>query len=92
MTSYDDARPSGCTPFEEELVNAMNDYAGSADASAFDIAPGILRRTRRRRTVGIAAVATALIAAGGGTALATMSDAPQVTNPGGTVDVTLCAK
>ncbi|MET8075318.1 PASTA domain-containing protein [Streptomyces sp. NPDC005303] len=70
MTSYDDARPSGCTPFEEELMNAMNRFANSADSPEFD-APGIVRRTRRRRTVGIAAVAAALIAAGGGTALAT---------------------
>ncbi len=70
MTSYDDARPSGCTPFEEELMNAMNRFANSAEAPDFD-APTIVRRTRRRRTVGIAAVAAALIAAGGGTALAT---------------------
>jgi hypothetical protein len=70
MTSYGDARPSGCTPFEEELMNAMNDYANASEAPGFD-APGIVRRTRRRRAVGIAAVATALILAGGGTALAT---------------------
>ncbi|MER5435569.1 PASTA domain-containing protein [Streptomyces sp. NPDC002588] len=70
MTSYDDARLSGCTPFEEELTNAMNRFANSAVTPDFD-APQILRRTRRRRTVGIAAVAAALIAAGGGTALAT---------------------
>ncbi|MBO4259885.1 hypothetical protein [Streptomyces griseorubiginosus] len=72
MTSHE-ARSSGCAPFEEELVNAMNRYANSADAPDFD-APGIVRRTRRRRAVGIAAVATALIVAGGGTALAAMSD------------------
>ncbi|MFC8515913.1 hypothetical protein [Streptomyces sp. NPDC057257] len=72
MTSYGDARPSGCTPFEEHLVNAMNDYADSAEAPDFD-APGIVRRIRRRRAVGIAAVATALIVAGGGTALASMT-------------------
>ncbi|WP_203689384.1 hypothetical protein [Streptomyces sp. SID12488] len=70
MTSYGDARPSGRTPFEEELMNAMNQYANSAEAPDFD-APRIERRTRRRRTAGIAAVAAALIAAGGGTALAT---------------------
>ncbi|MGW3416228.1 hypothetical protein [Streptomyces sp. NPDC000888] len=51
-------------------MNAMNQYADSAESPDFD-APQILRRTRRRRTVGIAAVAAALIAAGGGTALAT---------------------
>ncbi|MFG2127871.1 hypothetical protein ACGFNV_08730 [Streptomyces sp. NPDC048751] len=71
MTSSD-ARPSGCTPFEEELVNAMKNYADSADAPAFD-APGIVRRTRRRRTVGIAAVTAALVVAGASTALASMS-------------------
>lgn len=70
MTSYGDARPSGCTPFEEELMNAMNQYADSAETPGFD-APQIVRRTRRRRVAGIAAVAAALIAAGGGTALAT---------------------
>ncbi|MFI7504379.1 PASTA domain-containing protein [Streptomyces sp. NPDC049687] len=48
----------------------MNRFANSADAPEFD-APGIVRRTRRRRTVGIAAVAVGLILAGGGTALAT---------------------
>ncbi|MET8980903.1 hypothetical protein ABZX85_35410 [Streptomyces sp. NPDC004539] len=51
-------------------MNAMNRFADSAEAPDFD-APQILRRTRRRRTIGIAAVAAALIAAGGGTALAT---------------------
>ncbi|MEH0576015.1 MULTISPECIES: hypothetical protein [Streptomyces] len=70
MTSYGDARPPGRTPFEEELMTAMNRFADSAETPAFD-APQIERRTRRRRTVGIAAVAAALIAAGGGTALAT---------------------
>ncbi|MFE7622632.1 PASTA domain-containing protein [Streptomyces sp. NPDC057509] len=48
----------------------MNRFANSAEAPDFD-ASQILRRTRRRRTIGVAAVATALIAAGGGTALAT---------------------
>ncbi|WP_405869634.1 hypothetical protein [Streptomyces sp. NBC_00005] len=71
MTSYD-ARPSGCTPFEEELMNAMNSYADSADSPEFD-APAMVRRTRRRRAVGIAAVATAIVVAGGGTALASMT-------------------
>lgn len=70
MTSYGDARPSGRTPFEEELTHAMNRFANSAETPDFD-APQIQRRTRRRRTIGIAAVAAALIAAGGGTALAT---------------------
>ena len=69
MTSYGDGQPSGCTPFEEELMNAMNRFANSAEAPDFD-APQILRRTRRRRTIGVTAVAAALVAAGGGTALA----------------------
>ncbi|MER6955564.1 hypothetical protein [Streptomyces sp. NPDC000618] len=70
MTSYGDAPASGRTPFEQELMHAMNRFANSADAPDFD-APQIERRTRRRRTIGIAAVAAALIAGGGGTALAT---------------------
>jgi hypothetical protein len=70
MTSYGDGRPSARTPFEEELMNAMNRFADSAETPDFD-APRIERRTRRRRTAGIAAVAAALILGGGGTALAT---------------------
>jgi hypothetical protein len=72
MTSHD-ARPSGrtgYTPFEEELVNAMNDFANSADAPSVDTV-GILRKTRRKRVTAIAGLAAALIVAGGGTALAT---------------------
>lgn len=72
-------------------MNAMNDYANSAETPGFD-APTILRRTRRRRTVGIAAVAAALIAAGGGTALATSAaggDAkPAVSSTAAKSDVT----
>ncbi|MFE2938703.1 PASTA domain-containing protein [Streptomyces sp. NPDC059255] len=48
----------------------MNRFANSTEAPDFD-APQILRRTRRRRTMGIAAVTAALVAAAGGTALAT---------------------
>ncbi|MFD8816790.1 hypothetical protein ACFV23_36220 [Streptomyces sp. NPDC059627] len=48
----------------------MNRFANSADAPDFD-ASRIVRRTRRRRAVGIGAVAAALLMAGGGTALAT---------------------
>ncbi|MFF4724925.1 hypothetical protein ACFY3M_06250 [Streptomyces mirabilis] len=72
MTSHD-ARPSGrtgYTPFEEELVNAMNEFANSADAPSVDTV-GILRKTRRKRVTAIAGLAAALIVAGGGTALAT---------------------
>ncbi|MEH0424102.1 PASTA domain-containing protein [Streptomyces sp. B21-083] len=65
------------TPFEEELVNAMNDFANSAAAPDFDSA-GIVRKTRRRRNTTIAGIAAALIVAGGGTAIATGgSDAPR---------------
>jgi hypothetical protein len=91
MTSYGDARPSGCTPFEEDLMNAMNRFADSAEAPDFD-APQIVRRTRRRRTIGIAAVAAALIAAGGGTALATSvggnSSTPAATHTAANSDAT----
>ncbi|MFF1744042.1 hypothetical protein [Streptomyces mirabilis] len=72
MTSHD-ARPSsrtGYTPFEEELVNAMNEFANSADAPSVDTV-GIVRKTRRKRVTAIAGLAAALIVAGGGTALAT---------------------
>jgi hypothetical protein len=71
MSTYD-PRSSGCTPFEEELINAMNDFAHSTDTPAFDTA-GMVHRTRRRRATLIAGVATALLVAGGGTALASMT-------------------
>jgi hypothetical protein len=71
MSSYH-LRSSGCTPFEEELINAMNDFAHSTDSPAFDTA-GMVHRTRRRRATLIAGIATALIVAGGGTALASMT-------------------
>ncbi|MFE1797809.1 hypothetical protein ACFW9L_16795 [Streptomyces sp. NPDC059517] len=70
-----DVRPFGCgdhTPFEQELVNAMNNFANSADAPTFD-APGIARRSRRKRATAIAAISAALIVAGGGTALASIT-------------------
>ncbi|MFJ9028991.1 PASTA domain-containing protein [Streptomyces sp. NPDC102274] len=82
MTSHG-SRPSGCTGythFEEELVNAMNDFVNAADAPTFD-ADGIVRGARRKRATAIAGVAAALVVAGGGTALATAvtngSDAPK---------------
>lgn len=71
MTSHD-ARSSGrtgYTPFEEELVNAMNEFANSADAPSVDT-DGIVRKTRRKRVTAVAGLAAALIVAGGGTALA----------------------
>ena len=70
--SSSDPRSSGCTPFEEELINAMNDFAHSTATPAFDTAD-MVHRTRRRRATLIAGVATALIVAGGGTALASMT-------------------
>ncbi|MEV0905361.1 PASTA domain-containing protein [Streptomyces hokutonensis] len=82
MSSYD-PRPSGCTPFEEELINAMNDFAHSTDSPAFDTA-GMVHRTRRRRATLIAGFAAALIAAGGGTALASISGSASQTTPAAT--------
>lgn len=72
MTS-DLSRPSGDThhtPFEQELVNAMNDFVNSAEAPHFDTA-AIARGARRKRATVIAGVASVLIMAGAGTALAT---------------------
>jgi hypothetical protein len=71
MTPYG-SRPSGCTghtPFEEELVNAMSEFANSAEAPNFD-ASVIVRNTRRKRVTAIASIAAVLVVAGGGTALA----------------------
>jgi hypothetical protein len=83
MTSHD-ARPSsrtGYTPFEEELVNAMNEFANSADAPSVDTV-GIVRKTRRKRVTAIAGLAAALIVAGGGTALATaVSNGSEASRP-----------
>lgn len=58
------------TPFEEELVNAMKDFANSADAP--DFTPSTVMRGARRRTrpMIIAGVTALFILAGGGTALA----------------------
>jgi hypothetical protein len=85
MSSHD-PRSSGCTPFEEELINAMNDFAHSSDSPAFDTA-GMVHRTRRRRATLIAGFAAALIAAGGGTALASMSDGASQATPAATTTV-----
>jgi hypothetical protein len=83
MTSHD-ARPSsrtGYTSFEEELVNAMNEFANSADAPSVDTV-GIVRKTRRKRVTAIAGLAAALIVAGGGTALATaVSNGSEASRP-----------
>ncbi|WP_328580530.1 hypothetical protein [Streptomyces sp. NBC_00370] len=59
----------GYSPFEQELVNAMNEYASSSDAPQFDAAV-IARVARRKRATAIAGISAALILAGGGTALA----------------------
>ncbi|MEU8708388.1 PASTA domain-containing protein [Streptomyces sp. NPDC048565] len=86
MSTYE-PWPSGCTPFEEELTDAMNNFADSTNAPAFDTV-GMVHRTRRRRTGLIAGFAAALIVAGGGTALASMTGASQtsVTPAATTVD------
>ncbi|MFJ2632900.1 hypothetical protein ACIQCJ_01845 [Streptomyces sp. NPDC093221] len=71
MTSHG-SRPSGCTgytPFEQELVNSMNDFVNGAEAPHFDTA-AIARGARRKRATAIAGIATALVVAGTGTALA----------------------
>jgi hypothetical protein len=68
----DDSRPSGCTgytPFEEELVQAMNEFANTAETPRFDTA-AIVRTSRRKRATAITGVAAALVVVGGGTALA----------------------
>ncbi|MEU0041180.1 hypothetical protein [Streptomyces sp. NPDC006333] len=68
MSSHD-SQPSGCTPFEQELVNAMNDFANTAETPYFDTA-AIERGARRKRATSIAGIATALVVVGAGTALA----------------------
>jgi hypothetical protein len=71
MTSHG-LRPSsgtGYSPFEQELVNAMNDFVSSSDAPQFDTAV-IARGARRKRATAVAGISAALIVAGGGTALA----------------------
>jgi hypothetical protein len=68
--SPDGSQPSGCTPFEQELVNAMNDFVNAAEAPSFDTA-AIARGARRKRATAIAGIAAALVVAGAGTALAT---------------------
>lgn len=63
------SRSSGCARFEQELVNAMNDFVNAAATPHFDSA-AIAHRARRKRATAIAGVATALVVAGAGTALA----------------------
>lgn len=69
MSSYGSGS-SGCTPFEQELVNAMNDFVNTAETPRFDTA-AIARGARRKRATAIAGFAAALVVAGAGTALAT---------------------
>ncbi|XUL92011.1 hypothetical protein ACQ86D_39905 [Streptomyces galilaeus] len=69
MSSYD-PRPSGCTPF----------FAHSTGSPAFDTA-GMVHRTRRRRATLVVGFAAALIAAGGGTALASISGSDSQATP-----------
>jgi hypothetical protein len=84
MTSKD-ARTSGCTrytPFEEELVNAMRNFANKTDAPEFDSAT-IMRGARHRRslvTAGIVAV-LALVLGGGAAALAVTQGSPATGYP-----------
>jgi hypothetical protein len=70
--TYHSSRPSGGTgysPFEQELVNAMNDLVNGAETPHFDT-EAIARGARRKRATAIAGIAAALVVAGGGTALA----------------------
>ncbi|KIF74140.1 hypothetical protein QR77_09345 [Streptomyces sp. 150FB] len=75
MTGYG-SRPSDGLPggisFEQELVDALNDFANTSPAPSFD-ATGIQRRARRKRAGLIATVAAVVAVAGGGTALATVA-------------------
>ncbi len=64
-----DSRPSGCTPFEQELVNAMNDFVNATETPHFATA-AIVRRARRKKATAIAGIAAALVVASAGTALA----------------------
>lgn len=82
MTPHDSLpfRGTAFTPFEEELVNAMNDFANAAETPTFDT-PGMVRKTRRRRTTVIAGIAAAFIVAGGGTALASMAGGSETGKP-----------
>ncbi|MGQ4515011.1 hypothetical protein [Streptomyces sp. DW26H14] len=74
MRSHD-SLPSGCDPFEQELVNAMKDFVNTAAAPHFDTA-AIERGARRKRAATIAGVAAALVVAcGAGTALAATNGA-----------------
>ncbi|WP_405778530.1 hypothetical protein [Streptomyces sp. NBC_00859] len=67
--SSPDSPPSGCASFEQELVNAMNDFVNTTRTPHFDTAT-IARGARRKRATAIAGIATALVVAGAGTALA----------------------
>ncbi|MFI8004012.1 hypothetical protein [Streptomyces sp. NPDC086010] len=70
MRSHD-SQPSGCGLFEQELVNAMNDFVKTAETPYFDTAV-IRRGARRKQAITTAGIAAALVVAcGAGTALAT---------------------
>lgn len=77
MTGYASPPPDGRDAdtslefLERELVTALNDFANTSPAPHFD-ATAIKSRTRRKRTVFIAAVSAVTILAGAGTALATV--------------------
>ncbi|WP_344596412.1 hypothetical protein [Streptomyces violaceusniger] len=58
----------------------MNDFVNAAEAPDFDTA-GIVRRARRKRATAIAGIATALIVAGGGTALASINSGSDTSKP-----------
>jgi hypothetical protein len=91
MTGYG-SRPSDGLPggisFEQELVDALNDFANTSPAPSFD-ATGIQRRARRKRAGLIATVAAVVAVAGGGTALATVATSGSSTStPAAATDAT----
>ncbi|WP_223865473.1 MULTISPECIES: PASTA domain-containing protein [unclassified Streptomyces] len=65
----------------------MNDFVNAAEAPDFDTA-GIVRRARRKRATAIAGIATALIVAGGGTALASINSGSDTSKPAAAGTVT----
>jgi hypothetical protein len=70
----------GCTPFEQELVSAMNDFVNGEEAPHFDTA-AITRGARRRQATAIAGIAAALVVVGAGTALAAVNSGTHESRP-----------
>ncbi|MEU9128761.1 PASTA domain-containing protein [Kitasatospora sp. NPDC048540] len=78
MTRHE-PQPSGCaeiSAFEQELVDAMNDFADTSGTPRFD-ATAIRRRARRKPLTAGVGLAVTIAVIGGGTALAAVSGSPQ---------------